>query len=136
MKYVLWYVYKDYRFKYKSFVSMKGANLFKKILINKLKNKYPMTCHQIEFYILKDNDPVYEIWWVYPDGTEDLSDCDEFYTEEDLYFAMEKEQLFWQKWDPNIEVVARELYYIGEYSQYSLEDEFTFLSNPKFLDSD
>ena len=137
MVYLLWYLYEDIRQKYKAFVSYEGAYLFKTIIEKNFKEKYPHTYHLITFYIIKDNDPVYEIWWVYKDGIEDLSDCGEFYTKRDVNMAILEEQCFWTHMyiDDQIEeiinVIGKEQYYNSDLPKDNDSDLFKFLDDQK-----
>jgi len=121
MAYILWYVSENIRQKFKKFTSYNAAVLYKKIMIKKLQEKSPDKYYLVDFYIIQDDDPVYEIWWEYEDGREDISNCGEFYDKDSLNRAIMNEKKFFLKLyidgiiDEIIKVKFKEYFYQSDY---------------------
>jgi len=125
MAYNLWCVFNNDRSIIKSFINHYSALLYKSIMQKRVINKY-----DIKFYIIKENDPVYEIWWYYSDDTLDISDHPEYYNHEVALNALEKEKTFWinayNNGDVNeyIQPFMKEIYYepklLNNYNKLSL----------------
>lgn len=139
MAYNLWYQYYDSNKKeikkiYKSFMYYVHAKNFKSMIEIYLKNLLPIQSHYITFYIQEESDPIYEIWWQYENGDEDLSDCGIFTDVESLYHIIQKEQIFWDKLykddqiEEYIKVIPKTYYFDNMYQKVdmALELEGTF----------